>query len=71
MTTRTTTFRGDDPPMLVDAALACDSCLSGLVDWTLDDDRLEPSALTSCLACGDSAVVYLTGDQALRLALSR
>jgi hypothetical protein len=71
MTGRTTTFRGDDPAVLVDAGLACDACLSGAVDWTLDGDPIEPSALTRCPQCGAHALVYLTWDQALRLALTR
>jgi hypothetical protein len=71
LTARTTTFRGDDPPALVDAGLACDTCLSGAVDWTLDGDPIEPAAITSCPQCGAVAVVYLTWEQALRLELSQ
>ena len=71
MTARTTTFRGDDPPALVHAGLACDACLSGAVDWTLDDDPIEPSAITRCPQCGAEALVYLTWEQALRLELSQ
>jgi hypothetical protein len=71
VTARTTSFRGDDPAALVSAAFACDACLSGQVDWSLDDDRVEPSALTNCRLCGAVGLVYLTLDQALRLALAR
>jgi hypothetical protein len=70
VTARTTSFRGDDPAALVHASLACDGCLSGDIDWSLDDDPVEPCAITSCRACGAGGVVYLTADQALRLALS-
>ena len=34
-------FRGDDDPSLVAAALACRACLSGDVDWSLRVDDFD------------------------------
>ena len=35
------TFRGDDDPSLVAAALACRACLSGDVEWSLRAEDFE------------------------------
>jgi hypothetical protein len=63
------TFRGDDDPSLVAAALACRACLSGEVDWSLLIDDFEGEVICSCRACGYSRSVSLTSEQALRLSL--
>jgi hypothetical protein len=63
------TFRGDDDPSLVAAALACRACLSGEVDWSLLIDDFEGEVVCSCRACGYSRSVSLTSEQALRLSL--
>jgi hypothetical protein len=62
-------FRGDDDPTLVAAALACRACLSGDVEWSLLIDDFEAEALCRCRACGYERVVSLTSEQALRLSL--
>jgi hypothetical protein len=62
-------FRGDDDPSLVAAALACRRCLSGDVDWSLQVDDFEAEAICRCRACGYERAVSLTSEQALRLAL--
>ena len=62
-------FRGDDDPRLVSAALSCPVCLSGEVDWALDVDGWEAQAWCSCRACGHRRAVGLNSQQALRLYL--
>jgi hypothetical protein len=62
-------FRGDDDPSLVAAALACRACLSGEVDWSLDVDDFDAEVTCHCRACGYTRAVSLTSEQALRLAL--
>jgi hypothetical protein len=69
--TETANFRGDDQSCLVEASLACRVCLSGQIDWSLRVDEWDHEVVCRCRACGDERVVSLTGDQALRLALSR
>jgi hypothetical protein len=63
------TFRGDDDPSLVAAALACRRCLSGDVDWSLRIDDFDAEAICRCCCCGYERTVSLTSEQALRLAL--
>jgi hypothetical protein len=63
------TFRGDDDPVLVAAALACRACLSGEVDWSLAIDDFEADAICECRSCGYVRTVSLTSEQALRLSL--
>jgi hypothetical protein len=63
------TFRGDDDPALVAAALACRACLSGEVDWSLLIGDFEAEAVCRCLSCGYERTVSLTSEQALRLSL--
>ena len=62
-------FRGDDDPALVAAALACPVCLSGDVDWALEVDEWDAVVHCSCRACGHSRPVELNSQQALRLYL--
>jgi hypothetical protein len=64
-------FRGDDHPGLVAAALACPVCLSGLADWSLAPDDQGGEARCRCRACGHRHDVALSFEQALRLALQR
>jgi hypothetical protein len=64
-------FRGDDAPCLVAAALACRVCLSGAVDWSLDVDDFDAVVEVRCRDCDDRRAVSLTSEQALRLALHR
>ena len=63
------TFRGDDDPSLVAAALACRACLSGDVDWSLLIDDFDAEVICRCRTCGYERPVSLTSEQALRLAL--
>jgi uncharacterized Zn finger protein len=63
------TFRGDDDPVLVAAALACRACLSGEVDWSLLIEDFEAEAICRCRDCGYTRTVSLTSEQALRLSL--
>jgi hypothetical protein len=65
------TFRGDDHPGLVAAALACPVCLSGSVEWWLTPDDQGGEARCRCLCCGHRHAVALSFEQALRLALQR
>jgi len=65
----TTTFRGDDYPRLVQAALACSACLSGDVEWELAVGEWEWQVECSCCGCGYRRVVALDFQQALRLHL--
>ena len=64
------TFRGNDEPALVAAALACRACLSGEVDWSLRVEDFEGTAQCRCRACGYVREVSLTSEQALRLSLA-
>jgi hypothetical protein len=66
----TTTFRGDDDPRLVRAALSCSACLSGEVDWTLGLDEWDAQVDCACRSCGHRRVVALSPQQALRLSLA-
>ncbi len=63
------TFRGDDDPALVAAALACRGCLSSEVDWSLVIEDFEADAICRCRGCGYARTVSLTSEQALRLSL--
>jgi hypothetical protein len=62
-------FRGNDDPTLVAAALACRVCLSGEVDWSLLIDDFEAEVVCRCRCCGYARPVSLTSEQALRLSL--
>jgi hypothetical protein len=62
-------FRGDDDPSLVAAALACRQCLSGDVEWSLQVDDFEGEVQCSCRSCGYTREVSLTSEQTLRLSL--
>lgn len=63
------TFRGDDDPSLVAAALACRACLSGEVEWSLRVDDFDGTVECRCRRCGYAREVSLTSEQALRLSL--
>ena len=52
-------FRGDDHPGLVAAALSCRVCLSSEVEWSLDVDELGGEVRCHCLACGHRRAVSL------------
>ena len=65
------TFKGDDEPCLVRAALACPVCLSGAVAWSLERDDWEAQAQCACMDCGHRRAVLLDPWQALRLALGQ
>jgi hypothetical protein len=64
-------FRGDDDPSLVAAALACRVCLSGRIDWALEICDFDGQVHCTCRDCGDHRLVSLTSDQTLRLSLHR
>ena len=64
------TFRGNDEPALVEAALACRACLSGDVGWSLRVDDFEGTVECRCRSCGYVREVSLTSEQALRLSLT-
>ena len=64
------TFRGNDEPVLVAAALACRACLSGAVDWSLRVEDFEGTVECRCQSCGYVREVSLTSEQALRLSLA-
>ena len=64
------TFRGNDEPALVEAALACRACLSGAVDWSLRVEDFEGTVECRCRTCGYVREVSLTSEQALRLSLT-
>jgi hypothetical protein len=64
------TFRGNDEPALVAAALACRACLSGAVDWSLRVEDFEGTVECRCRSCGYVREVSLTSEQALRLSLA-
>jgi hypothetical protein len=63
------TFRGDDEPALVAAALACRACLSGAVEWSLRVEEFEGTVECRCRTCGYVREVSLNSEQALRLSL--
>jgi uncharacterized Zn finger protein len=63
------TFRGDDDPQLVAAALACRACLSGDVEWSLRVDDFDGTVECRCKSCGYVREVSLTSEQTLRLSL--
>ena len=63
------TFRGNDDPCLVEAALACRMCLSSDVQWSLDVEDFEGHVECACRACGYVREVSLTSEQTLRLSL--
>ncbi len=66
----TARFRVDDPGELVKASFACPLCLrGGEVQWKLKRDGYDPSVECECRHCEQSWRVYVTPDQALRLAL--
>ena len=62
-------FLGHDQACLVAASLACPVCLSGDVAWRLDLTTWEPRADCACRSCGHERHLFLSQDQALRLAL--
>ena len=62
-------FRGDDDPCLVAAALACRVCLCGDVEWSLRVDDFDGEVQCHCCGCGYARTVSLTSDQTLRLSL--
>jgi hypothetical protein len=63
-------FRGDDPNELVLASLACPYCLSSEdVYWGLHSAGYDPYAECVCPSCEECWRVFLTPNQALRLAL--
>jgi hypothetical protein len=62
-------FRGDDHPCLVSAALACRVCLSGNVEWSLLLDDFDAEVACRCRDCGYTRRISLTSEQALRLSL--
>jgi hypothetical protein len=64
------TFRGNDEPALVAAALACRACLSGAVEWSLRVEDFEGTVECRCTSCGYVREVSLTSEQALRLSLT-
>ena len=63
-------FRGDDDPCLVAAALACRFCLSGDIEWSLAVDDFDGEVECRCRGCGDRRTVSLTFEQTLRLSLA-
>ena len=63
-------FRGDDDPSLVAAALACRACLSGDVEWSLQVGDFDGQVECRCRACGYLRTVSLTSEQTLRLSLT-
>jgi hypothetical protein len=63
-------FRGNDEPCLVEAALSCRACLSGDIEWSLQVEDFEGEAECHCRACGYRRIVSLTSDQTLRLSLA-
>jgi hypothetical protein len=65
------TFRGNDDPLLVAAALACRACLSGDVEWALEVEDFGGWVHCLCRSCGERRAMSLTPDQALRLSLER
>jgi hypothetical protein len=70
-TTRETAgFRMNDPECLVEAGLSCPVCLSSAISLDLHlADVYDPAAACACSGCRHERRVFLTPDQALRLAL--
>jgi hypothetical protein len=62
-------FRGNDEPCLVEAALACRACLSSDVEWSLAVEDFEGHVECACRTCGYVREVSLTSEQTLRLSL--
>lgn len=62
-------FRGDDDPCLIAAALACRVCLSADIEWSLRVHDFDGEVQCRCRSCGDARLVSLTSDQTLRLSL--
>jgi hypothetical protein len=67
--TETARFRPDDDGCFVAADLACPWCLSWQVEWRLEHTGYEDRATCRCTSCERERVVFLTPEQALRLAL--
>jgi hypothetical protein len=67
----TASFRGDDEPCLVRASLACPVCLSGEVEWWLEQGEWEATVECSCHECGHTRAVSLNPEQTLRMFLQR
>jgi hypothetical protein len=65
----TASFGPHELDALVAASLACPACLSGSVDWTLQNSPHDPWVACRCRECEHERPLYLTPDQALRLAL--
>jgi DNA-directed RNA polymerase subunit M/transcription elongation factor TFIIS len=63
-------FALNDPDVLVTASLACPLCLrTEEVEWRARLQGYDPSVQCRCVACNERWRVYLTPDQALRIAL--
>jgi hypothetical protein len=62
-------FRPDDDGCYVAADLACPWCLSWQVRWRLLPGSYDARAECRCETCGRERTVFLTPEQALRLAL--
>jgi len=69
MLLETAGFRMDDGDCLVAASLSCRTCLGGNVEWALQDSGYDPAAECRCRDCGERRTVFLTPEQALRLAM--
>lgn len=65
----TSAFLPDDPPVLVDAALACPACLGGEIAWRLGGDVYDARVECECRACGFVRTLHVKPEQALRLSL--
>ena len=66
----TARFLPDDPDVLVNASLACPTCLcSEEVEWEAALEGYDPSVECRCLSCEHTWRVYLAPFQALRLGL--
>ncbi len=65
----TTTFTGDDDPLLVRAALACRRCLSGEVECALELAEWDAEVQLRCRECGHRRLLALNPEQACRLSL--
>lgn len=66
---QTAVFRGDEPDCMVDAGLACRTCLSTGVSTRLDLEPWDQRADCRCRSCGHAWALALLPEQALRLAL--
>lgn len=62
-------FRGNDDPSLVAAALACRACLSADVEWALSVGDFDGEVECRCRNCGYARAISLTSEQTLRLSL--